>query len=297
MVACLVSNSPQSAEISTDEDQYYLIHANPVFNADRLLVGGVVYLQNLTQTRSLQKQLLQAQKMEAIGLLASGVAHDFNNILQLMLGYSELMQMELAKTSFASRDYIDHIISSAQQAKSTVKQLLAFSRKDTRLNKTVININSHVNNLINLINRLIGDHILITFNEAEDLPEIKADGGQMEQVLLNLCMNAKDAMPDGGELTLTTTTIFIESRHSQYYDLPPGPYVLCSVSDTGMGMSKEVQERIFEPFFTTKKERGTGLGLAMAYGIVRNHDGAIHVYSEKNKGDRKSTRLNSSHYS
>ena len=284
MIACLVSNSPQSAEVTIGEDQHYLIYANPVFNADRLLVGGVVYLQNLTETRTLQKQLLQAQKMEAIGLLASGVAHDFNNILQLMLGYSELMQMELAKTSFASRDYIDHIISSAQQAKSTVRQLLAFSRKDTRLNKTIMNINSSVSNLINLIKRLIGDHIIITCNCAEALPDIKADGGQLEQVLLNLCMNAKDAMPNGGELVLTTSSTYIESRHSQYYDLPPGPYIMCSVSDTGTGMSKEVQERIFEPFFTTKKERGTGLGLAMVYGIIRNHDGAIHVYSEQGKG-------------
>lgn len=284
MIACLVSNSPQSAELSFEKNQYYQVYANPVFNTDHLLVGGVVYLQNLTQTRSLQKQLLQAQKMEAIGLLASGVAHDFNNILQLMLGYSELMQMELSKTSFASREYIDHIINSAHQGKSTVKQLLAFSRKDTRLNKAIVNINSSVHNLLNLINRLIGDHILITFNPGEDLPDVKADGGQLEQVLLNLCMNAKDAMPNGGELTLTTSSTYITSSHSQHYDLPPGPYILCSVSDTGMGIKKEIQERIFEPFFTTKKERGTGLGLSMAYGIIRNHDGAIHVYSEENKG-------------
>ena len=232
----------------------------------------------------LEEQLRQAQKMESIGRLAGGVAHDFNNLLTVIQGYAELMQMRLASDDPLRRSAAQ-IQQAAESAASLTRQLLAFSRKQI-LAPTRLDLNELVSNLHKMLKRLIGEDILLETNLTPNLHAVLADPGQMEQVLLNLVVNARDAMPTGGRLTLETANIELDQVYlSTHLEAPLGPAVMLAVTDTGQGMDKQTQAQIFEPFFTTKTVgQGTGLGLSTVYGIVKQSGGDIHVYSEPGQG-------------
>jgi PAS domain S-box-containing protein len=233
---------------------------------------------------SLQDQLRQSQKVEAIGRLAGGIAHDFNNLLTIIKGYSQLSRIEL-KEADPLRGNIDEIQKAAERAASLTRQLLAFSRRQV-MEMRVVDLNSLLRDLEKMLRRVIGEDIEMVIRLAADLGSVRADVGQIEQVIMNLAVNAKDAMPSGGKLTIETANVALdESDARSHVDVNPGPYVMFSVSDTGTGMTPEVRERIFEPFFTTKeKGKGTGLGLSTAYGIVKQSKGHIWVDSVQGKG-------------
>ncbi|HNY26508.1 MAG TPA: PocR ligand-binding domain-containing protein, partial [Candidatus Sumerlaeota bacterium] len=232
----------------------------------------------------LQAQLLQAQKMEAVGQLAGGVAHDFNNLLAVILGYGELIETGLPENS-PWREEVLQIISAALRAKDLTRQLLAFSRKQV-LEMKPVDLNLLVENMEKMMRRLLGETIELLVILAPNLGRVKADTTQLQQVMLNLCVNARDAMPGGGVLTIETQAVpFAGEESVRPATLQACPYVLLSISDTGHGMDAETQRRIFDPFFTTKEVgKGTGLGLATAYGIVKQHGGEILVESVPGHG-------------
>ena len=234
--------------------------------------------------RHSQEQLRQAQKMEAVGRLAGGVAHDFNNLLSAILSYSEMVLADLPE-AHPSRDDIEQIRQAGMRAAELTHQLLAFSRRQL-LQLRTINLNTVVRGVDRMLRRVIGEDIELRAELAPDLGFARADAGQLEQVLMNLAVNARDAMPTGGTLTLTTgNTEVREADRTGSPELPPGHYVTLSVSDTGVGMSREVQERMFEPFFTTKGPgHGTGLGLSTVYGIVVQSGGHVFATSEPGAG-------------
>jgi PAS domain S-box-containing protein len=238
----------------------------------------------VTERKRLEQQLRQAQKMEAVGRLAGGVAHDFNNMLTIISGYSGLL-LEHPSMAEPLRAYVSEIRNASGRAASLTRQLLAFSRQQV-LAPRVLDLNAVVANIEKMLKRLIGEDVELVTVLGESLWPIKADPGQLEQVLLNLVVNARDAMPSGGVLTLETANVEMDSSFARsHFPTEPGPYVLLAVSDTGMGMDADTQARIFEPFFTTKeKGKGTGLGLAMVYGTVKQSGGYIWVYSEVGKG-------------
>ena len=241
-------------------------------------------IRDLTDRRKLESQFRQAQKMESIGTLAGGIAHDFNNLLTVILSYSSSLSEELPKSSPHSRA-ADQIHVAAERGAALTRQLLAFSRKQV-FQLRVVNLNEIIRNLMNLLQRIIGEHIAITTSLAADLGSVRADAGQLEQVLMNLSVNARDAMQEGGRLTLETQNVVLDEEFvRRHVGSAVGAHTLLSVSDTGSGMEPEVLARIFEPFFTTKAPgRGTGLGLAMVYGVVKQSGGYIWVYSEVGKG-------------
>jgi nitrogen-specific signal transduction histidine kinase/ActR/RegA family two-component response regulator len=232
----------------------------------------------------LQEQLRQSQKMEAIGSLAGGIAHDFNNLLTVIKGYSELSRIGL-KEGDTLRGNIDEIQNATERAASLTRQLLAFSRRQV-MEMKVLDLNTILRGLDKMLHCVIGEDIELVTLLAEDLGRARADVGQIEQVIMNLAVNAKDAMPSGGKLTIETANVELDESYARsHVDVKHGHYVMFSVSDTGVGMSPEVRERIFEPFFTTKKKgKGTGLGLSTTYGIVKQSDGNIWVYSKLGKG-------------
>jgi two-component system cell cycle sensor histidine kinase/response regulator CckA len=232
----------------------------------------------------LQEQLRQSQKVEAVGRLAGGIAHDFNNLLTVIKGYSELSRMGLEEGDML-RENIDQIRDAAERAASLTRQLLAFSRRQV-MEMKVLDLNTILRDLEKMLRRIIGENIEMVILPVEDLGKVRADAGQLEQVIMNLVVNARDAMPNGGKLTIqAANTELDESFARSHLDVKPGHYVMVSVSDTGMGMTPEVKERIFEPFFTTKETgKGTGLGLSTAYGIVKQSKGHIWVDSEQEKG-------------
>ncbi len=232
----------------------------------------------------MQQQLLQAQKMEAVGQLAGGVAHDFNNILQAVMGYAHIL-IDTAKEAGQPCEELDEIYRGAERAAGLTRQLLAFSRRQV-IRPAAIDLNQLMDNLLNMLARVIGEHIRLVWLPGNKLGTIQGDAGMMEQVLMNLCLNARDAMEHGGVLTIETQNVRIESEYcSTHAWARPGRYVLLSVTDTGCGMDSTTLGHVFEPFFTTKEEgKGTGLGLSMVYGIVKQHDGMISAYSEPGKG-------------
>jgi len=235
--------------------------------------------------RHSEEQLRQAQKMEAIGRLAGGIAHDFNNLLTAIKGHAELLLAEIDESSSKRAD-IEEIWKASERAAVLTRQLLAFSRQQVSQPR-VLNLNDVVNEIGSMLGRLIGEDVELVLLPDPDLGYVMADPGQMEQVLMNLAVNARDAMPRGGRLTIETSNVELadDFPHRFAYDVRPGPYVMISVTDTGVGMDKEVQKRIFEPFFTTKeKGKGTGLGLSTVYGIVQQSGGYIWVDSRLGQG-------------
>jgi two-component system cell cycle sensor histidine kinase/response regulator CckA len=244
-----------------------------------LVVSGII---DISERKRLELQLQQAQKMEAIGRLAGGVAHDFNNALGVILGYGELL---MRGASNAQRGKLEQILKAAQHAATLTRQLLAFSRKQV-VEPKFIDLNFLVSDLEKMLGRLIGEDIDVAIAAGVDLGQVKADPGQLEQVVMNLCVNARDAMPDGGLLRVETANADYDVIPAVLREsLPPGRYVTLAVSDTGCGIEKEVLTQIFEPFFTTKElGKGTGLGLAMVYGIVKQAGGDVSVDSEPGRG-------------
>ena len=248
--------------------------------------AGVLYDSYRRQQREafLEQQLRQAQKVEAIGRLAGGVAHDFNNILTAILGHTDLLLDQVTENP-KLQESLEQIKKSGQRAAGLTQQLLAFSRKQI-LQPKVLDLDTVVSGMESMLQRLIGEHIeLITSSHAEHSC-VKADSGQLEQVLMNLVVNARDAMPNGGKVMIETSNVAVDADNvSQLEGLASGKYVLLAVSDTGTGMTPEVKARMFEPFFTTKKQgEGTGLGLPTCYGIVKQSGGYIDVSSEVGHG-------------
>jgi PAS domain S-box-containing protein len=257
---------------------------SPIRNEQGAIVNYVAVKRDVTRELKLEEQYHQAQKMEAIGLLAGGIAHDFNNILTGINGFAELLYQELPPHSSQQED-VAKILKGGQRAAELVRQLLAFSRKQI-IEPKVVNLNSLVGDLERTLLRLIGEHIQLTTRLAPQLGSIKADPAQLEQIMLNLAINARDAMPNGGQLKFETANVtLMDEDVSGQLELQPGEFVRLTVSDTGIGMSAEVKAHLFEPFFTTKElGRGTGLGLATVYGIVKQNRGSIWVDSEPGQG-------------
>jgi len=222
--------------------------------------------------------------MEAVGRLASGVAHDFNNLLSVILGYGEMLNRGLPK-NYSQHEALEEIHSAAIRAKDLTRQLLAFSRKQV-LKMQTVDVNAVVTTFEKLLRRVIGEDIELKLALKDEPLLVNGDTAQLEQVLINLAVNARDAMPDGGTLTIETAVVELDKAYAKTkLGINPGSYVMIAVSDTGCGMDRDLQNRIFEPFFTTKeKDKGTGLGLATSYGIVKQHGGNIWVYSEPGQG-------------
>ncbi len=239
---------------------------------------------DVTRRMALEEQLRQAQKFEGVGQLAGGVAHDFNNLLTAILGFAELLRDSLPPGERLSH-HAHEIMQAGKRGAGLTRQLLAFSRRQV-LEPTVVDINALVNETSVMLRRLIGEHIRLTTKLSAESPRVLADRSQLEQVIVNLAVNARDAMPDGGLLTIETARVELNDSYvTDRLVVRPGPYVMIAVSDTGVGMSAETRRRIFEPFFTTKERgRGTGLGLATVYGIVTQSDGYVWAYSEEGSG-------------
>ncbi|MBM6594619.1 cell cycle histidine kinase CckA [Microvirga pudoricolor] len=260
------------------------VWVTPVSDADADGEGAILYALDTTDFRRVEEQLAQSQKMNAVGQLAGGVAHDFNNVLQAIIGYSDLLLTNHRPTDPSFQD-IMQIKQNANRAASLVRQLLAFSRRQT-LRPEVLNLNDRLYDLSMLLKRLLGERVELNLNHGRDLWFVKADVNQFEQVIVNLAVNARDAMPGGGKLAIRTANVPApEAARLNVSGMPPAEYVLVEVSDTGSGMSAEVLEKIFEPFFTTKEVgKGTGLGLSTVFGIIKQSGGFIDVDSRLGHG-------------
>jgi len=258
-------------------------HVQPLKGSDGQLLGVIGVALDITDRKHLADQLRVSQKMQAVGELAGGVAHDFNNLLMIVKGHAEMLLDRIDSSS--ARHNLEQIQSATERAATLTRQLLAFSRKQV-LQPKVLDLNDVVAGMIKMFARVIGENIDLAFLPGSKLAPVKADPGQMEQVLLNLVVNARDAMPDGGRLTIETCNVELDSvSASQHPVMEAGSYVMLIVTDTGCGMDAGTQARIFEPFFTTKGQgKGTGLGLATVYGVVKQSGGFIWVYSEVNHG-------------
>jgi len=245
----------------------------------------VIVNRDVTERKQLEEQFRQAQKMEAVGRLSGGVAHDFNNLLGVIIGYGEILQEDLP-AGHALRGSVDEILKAGHRAASLTRQLLAFSRQQ-QLDPTILDLNAVVRDMEKMLQRLIGEDVELKTGLDASLARIKADQGQIEQAVMNLAVNARDAMPSGGKLTLSTSNFHMDESFVRRYPYPVqiGDYVMFTISDNGTGMDAATRARIFEPFFTTKeKGKGTGLGLSMVYGIVKQSGGYIDVASEPGSG-------------
>ncbi len=258
--------------------------ASAVRNVAGAVEKLVIVNRDITERRELEQQLVLSQRLEAVGKLSGGIAHDFNNLLGVIIGYSEALQQSIGPEN-PLREAIDEIQKAGQRAATLTQQLLAFSRKQVLAPK-ILDLNSIVEDMQKMLRRLIGEDVELKFNMPVDLGRVKADRSQLEQVILNLAVNARDAMPHGGELKIETANAELEEKDVlRYRYVIPGSYIVLRVSDTGIGMDAKTQSHIFEPFFTTKeKGKGTGLGLATVYGIVKQSGGYIWLESEPGKG-------------
>jgi two-component system, cell cycle sensor histidine kinase and response regulator CckA len=247
-------------------------------------VYAIAFVSDISQRKKLEEQLLHAQKMEAVGRLAGGVAHDFNNMLTVIAGYNRMILDELS-TLDPLRGYAEEILKAADRASAITNQLLTFSRRQISKPR-VLQVNLAIAQTDKMLRRLIGEDIHLNLKLGHEVGNIKADPGQVDQALVNLVVNARDAMPDGGTLTIETSNVHLDETYVRtHLGVSPGDFVMVAVSDTGIGMDADTRRRIFEPFFTTKeKGRGTGLGLATVYGIAKQAGGDIWVYSEPGRG-------------
>ncbi len=253
----------------------------PRRNAAGEVVGAISVIANVTERKRLEEQFRQSQKMEAVGRLAGGVAHDFNNLLTVITGYSQMVHDALPAGDLLP-GYVEEVLRASESAAALTNQLLAFSRRQV-VQPQVLDLNTLVANMDKMLHRLIGEDVELVTVLGPRLPKIKVDPGQFQQVLMNLVVNARDAMPDGGRITIETAAAKLKKQEAP--GLAPGDYVELSVLDTGKGMDEETRRRIFEPFFTTKaRGKGTGLGLSTAYGIVKQSGGDIWVTTEPGKG-------------
>ncbi len=246
--------------------------------------GVMAVIGDITERKHLEHQFLQAQKMEAVGRLAGGIAHDFNNLLTAIIGYSQMSLARLHSQDPMRKD-LEEVESAGQRAAALTGQLLAFSRKQV-VQPQVLALNTVVTDLTKMLQRLIGEDVELETSLDPDAWHVKVDRGQIEQIIMNLAVNSRDAMPEGGKLTIETSNVQLDEDYaSGHIDASPGPHVMLAIADTGSGMDKETESRIFEPFFTTKEQgRGTGLGLSTVYGIVKQSGGSIGVYSEPGRG-------------
>jgi len=288
-----ITNNPdeysynENENITKDGQSIWVSWSNkPVYNEVGQVAGILSIGTDITERKKLEQQLFQAQKMEAVGQLAGGIAHDFNNMLMVINGYCELLLDDMDETNDLRRD-IEQIKGTASRAAALTRQLLAFGRRQV-VQPKVVDLNGLLYNSQEMIERLVGPGVRLKLQTRDDPLYIYADPVQIEQVILNLAANARDAMPGGGELTIETRGTRIDNPDSgERYMIPMGSYVLCSVSDTGTGISAETLAHIFEPFFTTKVPgKGTGLGLSTVYGIVKQNDGYIFADSEVGVGSR-----------
>ena len=271
--------------------RYYRVVSSSVMNEDGSVRAAIEMVEDVTEQKHaekekkhLEEQLQQSQKMESIGRLAGGVAHDFNNLLTAILGYSDMIQSSLDHNDPIYKD-VEEIVKAAQSATALTRQLLAFSRKQV-ISTKVVDVNKLVEHSTRMLSRLIGEDIDLVFSGGPNLWKTKADPAQIDQILVNLVVNSRDAMRSGGKLTIETSNIVLDDEYCRnHLGTLPGEFVMLAVSDNGDGMDTETQARIFEPFFTTKPhDKGTGLGLSMVYGIVQQHGGFVFVYSEPGEG-------------
>lgn len=283
----LVERDPETTvqgEMVLRSEAVYEYSTVPVHRNDGVRIGRLWSFRDISQRRELEDQLRQSRKLETLGNLAGGIAHDFNNLLSPIIGYAELGMEQLRPGDPLHVD-LGHILKAAGRAADLTRQILAFSRKQM-LEVEIIDLNDLLADIETMLRRLIGEAITIQVLVCPHPALIRADRSQIEQVVLNMAINARDAMPDGGTLTIETTEVHLGHHYvEQHAEVVEGDYVLLSVSDTGTGIDEAIRDRIFEPFFTTKERgKGTGLGLATAFGIVRQHQGHLWVYSEPGHG-------------
>ncbi len=280
----------ESLEMQIGE-RWYNVTVDPIFDAGENLLGAVNVLQDISERKragedreKLEAQLFQAQKIEAVGRLAGGVAHDFNNMLSIILGYGEMLLATLPDQD-PSRGDVEAIVDAGKRSAILTRQLLAFSRQQT-MQPEILYLEDVLREVENMLRSLVREDIELKFVFSDDLAPVMVDPNQIQQVIMNLVINARDAMPQGGELIFETKNVTLDGAFGESYPgLAPGEYVMLSITDTGCGMEKEVLGKIFEPFFTTKeKGKGTGLGLSTAYGIVKQSGGGIYAYSEPGRG-------------
>jgi signal transduction histidine kinase/DNA-binding response OmpR family regulator len=271
-------------EVREGKPVVYRLVASAMRDADGALQGAIAMVDDVTRVTQLEEQLAQTARLEAIGMLAGGVAHDFNNLLVIINGYSRMMADSLPPQNPLRRD-AEQVLNAGERAANLTRQLLAFSRRQN-LEPRVLNINRLTEDVAQVLGRIIGEDVELRCNLGAGVGHVHADPAQLEQVLLNLAVNARDAMPAGGLLTIETAAVTLDApAEGGPGPASPGPYVMLSVSDTGCGMAPEVAQHVFEPFFTTKEAgKGTGLGLAMVYGTVKQHGGHIELVSQPGHG-------------